>query len=308
MAGRPLAPAAGLPARPPALARPPASSGAAPSFPRPSLSLGLLLPMLNPPRGHLPPGAPRPDDNAPSSRYCLSLGPGASSEPPSRPAAMGPTAHLLLICQACGQSKRGVIFLWGKRGTKMVPGMLDRRWKSVERSVCLLFISGRQFYPRRPRRGWATGEPSSGKGVPGTRRGRLRAAKSAPRCEQPLTPGLPGVTRPPASQAAPLSCPDGPGLLPALTAPTCCVCLSISFRGPARRLPGAPSLRWTAWLGWELLGCSLQGPPACPRCAPGWAGASGAGCRSVPSAAASVSHCLLPAFLETQGEFGHQAV
>ena len=100
MAGRPLAPAAGLPARPPALVRPPASSGAAPSFPRPSLPLGLPLLMLNPPQGHLPPGAPRPDDDAPSSQYCLSLGPGASSEPPSRPAAMGPTPHLLLICQA----------------------------------------------------------------------------------------------------------------------------------------------------------------------------------------------------------------
>lgn len=112
--------------------------------------------------------------------------------------------------------------------------------------------------------------------------------------------GSPGTQLPP-------SRPDGPGLLPALTAPTCRVCLSVSFRGPARRLSGAPSLRWTAWLGWEPLGCALQGLPVCPRCGPGWVGALGAGCRSV-FVAASVSHCLLPAFLETQGEFGHQAV
>ena len=95
--------------------------------------------------------------------------------------------------------------------------------------------------------------------------GWLRAAQSASRCERPLAPRLSGFPWPPASLAAPQPRPDCPGRLPALITPTCRVCLSVSFRGPVRRLPRVPSLCWMAWLGWGPHRSALQGPP----CAPG---------------------------------------
>lgn len=161
------------PPNPPALVWPLPSSGVAPLPSRgPAFLWARLSPLLSPPQGTPAPWGPL------SPPVLMTLLPphgavhayagGACSELPSRPAALGPTTHLLLICQVSGQSKRGLVFLRDERGKKMVPGMLDRRWKSAERPVCFLFVSGRQFYPRRPRRGWATGEPSGEKRGLGT--------------------------------------------------------------------------------------------------------------------------------------------